>query len=189
MTKCHKRILRKIPVQGLLRQGGQESQSPGLGSGAENPQGGGPDQGGAATIVCCMVDTGGPAAGGGGAAGYPVAPLVTVSEEGVSSHLKYLYRCTRRIMRGDPYLTNGRSAIWRGALGPGRKIRGGHGKDTSLDRTQEERLYLGRFPWERRQTVPRTKEQSDPFYPDFSASVGNSVGNKKLRVSPFRLTP
>lgn len=34
LTKCHKRILRKISVQGLLRQGGQESQSPGLGSGA-----------------------------------------------------------------------------------------------------------------------------------------------------------
>ena len=28
MTKCHKRILRKIPVQGLLRQGGVGVPSP-----------------------------------------------------------------------------------------------------------------------------------------------------------------
>jgi len=94
-------------VQGILRQGGQESHSPGLGSGAENPQGGGRGQGGAAAIVCCMVDTAGPAAGGGGALGIRLPPLA-VSEEEVSSHLKYLYKCTRRIRRGDPYLTNGR---------------------------------------------------------------------------------
>jgi len=41
MTKCHKRILRKIPVRDLLRQGGPESQSPGLGPGPKNLQPGG----------------------------------------------------------------------------------------------------------------------------------------------------
>jgi hypothetical protein len=133
-------------VQGLLRQGGQESQSPGSGSGDKNSQGRGPGQGGAAAIVCCMVDTAGPAAGGGGAVGYPVVPLVAVSEEGVSSHLKCLYKCVSAFVRGDPCRTNSR--------GKGRP----EGDGT-----------WGRagFLYRRCRVASRTKEQPDPFYPYF----------------------
>lgn len=81
MTKCHKRILRKIPVRDILRQGGQESQSPGWGSGAENPQGRA-GQGWGRGNRLLHGGHRGPSGRGGGAVEYPVVPLVTVSEEG-----------------------------------------------------------------------------------------------------------